>query len=154
MKKLLMIFGLLLLIVSAACSSGEEASSDGKTTIKFGYWDKKQENLMKELVENFNKQHPDIHVKLELTPYDQYFTKLDAAASGGSLPDVFWMNGPNFVKYAANGMIEPIDDYISEDDVDLSPYPEGLLGLYQYDEKTFALPKDYGMNKQVILMRF
>ncbi|MBT2215981.1 sugar ABC transporter substrate-binding protein [Virgibacillus dakarensis] len=144
MKKLLLVFSLLLLAVVAACSSdGEKASSDGKTTIKYGYWDKKQEDLMKNLVAEFNKDHPDINVKLELTPYDQYFTKLDAAATGGSLPDVFWMNGPNFVKYAANEMIEPIDENIASDDVDLAPYPEGLLGLYQYDNKTYALPKDY-----------
>jgi multiple sugar transport system substrate-binding protein len=144
LKKFIFFLSLLTLALLAACSpEGEKASTDGKTTIKYGYWDKKQEPLMESLVAEFNKENPDIKVKLELTPYDQYFTKLDAAATGGSLPDVFWMNGPNFVKYASNEMIEPIDDYISDENLDLSPYPKGLLGLYQYSEKTFALPKDY-----------
>ncbi|MDY0393877.1 sugar ABC transporter substrate-binding protein [Virgibacillus halophilus] len=55
----------------------------------------------------------------------------------------FWMNGPNFVKYASNSMIEPIDDYLTKDKVDVTPYPDGLLGLYKYENKRYALPKDY-----------
>ncbi|WP_077328662.1 ABC transporter substrate-binding protein [Virgibacillus siamensis] len=145
MKKLLAVFGILLMVLLiSACSSGNETEgADGEKTIRYAYWDKKQENLMKDLITEFNKDHPDINIKLELTPYDQYFTKLNAAAAGGELPDVFWMNGPNFVKYAANNMIEPIGEYIKNDNLDLSPYPKGLLGLYQFNNKTYALPKDY-----------
>lgn len=127
-----------------ACSSnGGDNSSTDTSTIKYAYWDKNQEAMLKTIVEEFNEENPEITVKLELTPYDQYFIKLDAAASGDGLPDVFWMNGPNFVKYASNNMIEEIDERIANDSLDLAPYPEGLLGLYQYDEKTYALPKDY-----------
>lgn len=136
-----MITSSILLI--SACSSESDNSADDENTIKYAYWDKKQEDLMEDLVEDFNEENPDINVELELTPFDQYFTKLDAAASGGSLPDVFWMNGPNIAKYANNDMIEPIDDYISEDDVDLDNYPDGLKEIYQIDDETYALPKDY-----------
>lgn len=142
MKKALLVLSVLILGVLAACSSNSSEDGDN-ATIKYAYWDKNQEQMLKDLVEEFNKEYPDIKVNLELTPYDQYFTKLDAAATGDGLPDVFWMNGPNFVKYASNNMIEPIDERIKEDSVDLDPYPEGLLGLYQYDGKSYALPKDY-----------
>ena len=40
-------------------------------------------------MEEFNGRCPGVSVKLELTPYDQYFIKLDAAVSGDGLPDVF-----------------------------------------------------------------
>lgn len=142
MKKALLVLSVLILGVLAACSSNSSEDGDN-ATIKYAYWDKNQEQMLKDLVEEFNKEYPNIKVNLELTPYDQYFTKLDAAATGDGLPDVFWMNGPNFVKYASNNMIEPIDERIKEDSVDLAPYPEGLLGLYQYDGKSYALPKDY-----------
>lgn len=142
MKKALLVLSVLILGVLAACSSNSSEGGDN-ATIKYAYWDKNQEQMLKDLVEEFNKEYPNIKVNLELTPYDQYFTKLDAAATGDGLPDVFWMNGPNFVKYASNNMIEPIDERIKEDSVDLAPYPEGLLGLYQYDGKSYALPKDY-----------
>lgn len=145
MKKVLLIISIMTIFL-VACSSNDkdDSSSDSDTsTIKYAYWDKNQEAMLKTIVEEFNKENPEITVKLELTPYDQYFIKLDAAASGDGLPDVFWMNGPNFVKYASNNMIAEIDENITNDSLDLSPYPEGLLGLYQYDEKTYALPKDY-----------
>lgn len=138
----LLVLSILILGVLAACSSNSSEDGDN-ATIKYAYWDKNQEQMLKDLVEEFNKEYPNIKVNLELTPYDQYFTKLDAAATGDGLPDVFWMNGPNFVKYASNNMIEPIDEMIKEDSVDLSPYPEGLLSLYEYDGKSYALPKDY-----------
>ncbi|MFD1037213.1 extracellular solute-binding protein [Virgibacillus byunsanensis] len=143
MKKFVLFITILMLLLLAACSGDEETSANEESTIKYGYWDKNQEDMLKSLVEEFNKDNPNINITLELTPYDQYFTKLDAAATGGGLPDIFWMNGPNFVKYASNDMIEPIDEKISNDDLDTAPYPEGLLGLYQYDKKTYALPKDY-----------
>src|SRR5690625_385370 len=141
-KRTLLIMSVVVLIMLAACSSSSNSSSE-EATIKYAYWDKNQEKMLKTIVEEFNKDNPEINVKLELTPYDQYFTKLDAAASGGDLPDVFWMNGPNFVKYASNDMLEPIDTRIEDDSLDLSLYPEALLDLYQYDEKRYALPKDY-----------
>lgn len=144
MKKFYVVLIIFLVFTLGACSSNDEgASADGKATIKYAYWDKNQEDMLKDIVKAFNKDYPNIQVKLELTPYDQYFTKLDAAATGGSLPDVFWMNGPNFVKYASNEMLEPINNRIKDDELDLSPYPKGLLGLYQYEDKTYALPKDY-----------
>lgn len=129
--------------VSSDDASSVEGDTSGKITIRYAYWDKNQEPMVKTIVEEFNKENPDINVQLELTPYDQYFTKLDAAAAGESLPDVFWMNGPNFVKYASNDLLEPIDSYIEEDELDISPYPEGLLSLYEFEDKTYALPKDY-----------
>lgn len=143
MKRVFVFVIMLLAIVVTACSSGDKEDADGKTTITYAYWDKKQEDLMEDLVENFNKDNPDINVELELTPFDQYFTKLDAAATGDSLPDVFWMNGPNIDKYAENDMIEPINDNIEEDDIDLDNYPDGLKEIYQHENETYALPKDY-----------
>lgn len=146
-KRFLLLISIVALMVLTACSSGGDSSlASGKTTIKYAYWDKKQEGILKEQVKAFNEEYPDINVKLELTPFDQYWTKLDAAASGGELPDVFWMNGPNFIKYASNDVIEPLDKYISDDDFDLSPYPDALLDLYNNDGKQYAFPRDFDTN--------
>lgn len=142
MKRLLLISCTLILALLAACSGGD----GDKVNLKYGYWDDKQTGFLKESIEEFNKEHPDIEITLELTPYAEYFTKLDAAATGGGLPDVFWMNGPNLIKYASNDMIEPITENIAEDNLDLSPYPTALLDLYQYDGENYAIPKDFDTN--------
>mgnify|MGYP001348811180 CR=1 FL=1 len=143
MKRItLLIASLLIIFVLGACSD----KSDGKTKISYAYWDDKQTGFLEKTIEAFNEEHPDIEIVLEITPYAEYFTKLDAAATGGGLPDVFWMNGPNLIKYASNGKLEPLTDFIKEDGLDLSPYPKALVDLYNYDGDQFALPKDFDTN--------
>jgi len=143
MKRLIILFSsLFVLLALAACSGG----NDGKVKISYGYWDDKQTDFLEETIEAFNEENPDVEVVLEITPYAEYFTKLDAAATGGGLPDVFWMNGPNLIKYAENDMLESLSDHISEEGLDLSPYPDALVDLYNYEDNQYALPKDFDTN--------
>ncbi len=101
-----------------ACSSA--ASSNEKVTLTYGIWDKNQEPAMQQIVSAFEKQNPNITVNIELTPNADYWTKLQTAASAGTAPDVFWMNGPNFQLYASNGQLAPLDN------VKTSDYPKAL----------------------------
>ncbi|MGH8966478.1 MAG: ABC transporter substrate-binding protein, partial [Actinomycetes bacterium] len=80
---------------------------------------------------------------IQVTPYEQYFTKLQAAAGGGAAPDVFWMNGPNFKLYASNGVLAPLSDQVKQDGVDTSVYPDALVDLYSLEGKLYGLPKDF-----------
>jgi multiple sugar transport system substrate-binding protein len=106
-------------------------------------WDQNQVPAMNQIITEFKKTHANIDVKVDVTPYDQYWTKLETAVTGGSAGDVFWMNGPNIVKYASNDVLLPIDDQISADKVDLKNYPDALVALYTVNGKHYALPKDF-----------
>lgn len=135
-----------VVLAASACSSGGSGSdasgSGGKVTLSYGVWDATQKSAMEQLGREFTRTHPDTAIKVELTPWADYWTKLKAAATGGSAPDVFWMNGPNFQLYASNGVIRPLDDGITKDKVDLSVYPRQLVDLYTYQGKHYGLPKD------------
>ncbi|NBE97821.1 sugar ABC transporter substrate-binding protein [Nonomuraea sp. KC401] len=127
-------------LLASACGGGEQASTGaqaGKVTLSYGVWDATQQAVMQELAAEFTRTHPNIAVNVQLTPWADYWTKLKAAVSGGSAPDVFWMNGPNFQLYASNGVIKPI-----EEQVDTSVYPKQLVELYTYEGKLYGLPKD------------
>src|SRR5699024_7843419 len=104
--------------------SGDGGSSDGDVTLTFGLWDKYQEPVLREIADKYEEENEGVKIDIQLTPFSDYFTKLEAAATGDVLPDIFWMNGPNIVKYAANDMLLPIDDKIEEDNVDLDEFPE------------------------------
>lgn len=78
-----------------------------------------------------------------VTPWAQYWTKLQTQAESNSLPDVFWMNGPNVTLYASNNMLEPIDAMVSAQQVDPANYPESLNNLYTVDGKQYGVPKDF-----------
>jgi multiple sugar transport system substrate-binding protein len=144
MKKLISLssFVLLLVLALAACGGGG-ASSGQSVTLRYSIWDKNQAPAMEQIVTEFKKTSPNIDVKVEVTPFAQYWTKLETAATGGSAADVFWMNGPNFIKYASNNIIMPLDDKISADKLDLNNYPAALVSLYTYNGKHYALPKDF-----------
>lgn len=145
MKKwLIMILTLALgLLGLAGCSSSDETSSDGKVEITYGFWDKKQVPAIEEIIKLFNEKNPDIKVKTELTPYAQYFQKLETAATGGALPDVLWMNGPHVVQYAKGKVILPLSDMAKKDDYSFDNYPKSLIDLYTVDDEVYGIPKDF-----------
>ena len=80
-----------------------------------------QQPYFEKCIEKFNEQYPDVKVTLEPSSWDEYWTKLEAGATGGSIADVFWMNGPNIMKYADGDVLMDISDRIKEDNIDTVP---------------------------------
>jgi multiple sugar transport system substrate-binding protein len=128
-----------LILAAAACGGGDDSGSDtnAKVTLSYAIWDKNQVPAMQQLASAFTRENPNITVDVQLTPWETYWTKLKAAATGGAAPDVFWMNGPNFQLYAANGVLAPLGDF------DPNNYPKSLVDLYTFDGKHYGLPKDF-----------
>ncbi len=120
-------------------------SSDEEVTLTFGLWDKYQEPVLREIADKFEEENPNIKIDLQLTPFGQYWTKLETAATGEVLPDIFWLNGPNIVKYASNDILLPLDEMVEKDEFDLEEFPEGLVDLYTVDEKLYGIPKDWDL---------
>jgi len=146
LNKALLTTAVALSLAVAGCSGGSSdggAAQEGPVTLSYGVWDQNQVPALKQMIADFEKTNKNIKVKVQVTPYDQYFTKLQAAATGGAAPDVFWMNGPNFQLYASNGVLAPISDQIKKDGLDTSVYPKSLVDLYSLDGKEFGLPKDF-----------
>lgn len=144
MKKWLLMFVTVIIgfIVLAGCSKDDAASSDGKVEITYGFWDKKQVPAIDEIIKLFNEKNPDIKVKTEITPYGQYFQKLETAATGSALPDVMWMNGAHVNQYADGKVILPLTDLAQKDNYSLDNYPESLIKLYTVNEDIYGIPKD------------
>jgi multiple sugar transport system substrate-binding protein len=134
------LLGAVTLALAAACSGGDGGSggsSNDKVTLSYAVWDQTQKPAMDALAAEFTKNHPNITINVQLTPWEQYWTKLKAAATGGAAPDVFWMNGPNFQLYASNGVIAA-----NPEQADMSVYPKPLVDLYTFEGKNYGLPKD------------
>ena len=128
-------------VMLAGGVSAENADISGE--VRYAYWDDNQTPYIQQCIEEFNKEYPNVPVTPEPNTWDEYWTKLEAAATGGSIADVFWMNGPNITKYANGGILMPIDDMIEEQGIDVANYPAGLVSLYNIDGVQYALPKDF-----------
>ena len=111
-----------------------------KTVVTFALWDETQKPVFDQIIEKFEEANPDIDVEVQLTPWSQYWTKLDAAIGADTAADVFWMN-TYLPKYVAAGVLEPLDAFIEEDKVDLSAYTAVVSGAYNLGGMQYAMPK-------------
>jgi multiple sugar transport system substrate-binding protein len=121
-----------------------EADTSGKgVTITYGLWDTNQAKLIQQIADAFEGE-TGIHVEIQINGWADYWTSLEAAATGGSLPDTFWMHSNNIYYYASNDQLLDLSDYIKNSgDIDLANYPEGLDQIYNLNGKQYAIPKDY-----------
>lgn len=118
------------------------ANSGEKVTISYGVWDTNQATKIQQIADDFEKE-TGIHVDIQVNGWADYWTALEAAATGGSLPDTFWMHSNNIYYYASNNQLLDLTDYLKNSDIDLKNYPEGLDQIYNLNGKQYAIPKDY-----------
>ncbi len=113
-------------------------------TITYALWDTNQAKLLKTVADEFTAKNPNIKIDIQVTSWDTYWTALEAAATGGTLPDTFWMHTNNIYYYGSNDQLLDITPYIEKSDlVDLKNYPQGLDDIYNINGKQCAIPKDY-----------
>jgi multiple sugar transport system substrate-binding protein len=147
LKKLTAIIASTVIAMSVFVGCGStstSSSSSSPVTLTYEIWDKNQEPGMQAIADEFHKLNPNITVKVEVTPWNDYWTKMDAGASSGTLPDVFWMHSNDFLKYANGGMLMDLTDTIKNSkDVSMSNFPKSLANLYTLKGKIYAMPKDY-----------
>lgn len=142
--------GVAVALVGCSSGGGTSASSDysppskdTKATITYAFWDASQKPAIQANLAGFNKEYPNIKVNLDVTPYETYWTKVQTQASSNTLPDLFWMNGPNFQLYASNGKIAPITSEVKGGYITPKNYPSALVDLYRYDGVQYGVPKDF-----------
>ena len=151
MKKVISLFtaAALSLALFSGCASTKAPTStkygkDSKVTITYGLWDSNEEVGLKKVAQAFEKKNPNITIKFQLSSWANYWTMLDAAATGGTLPDTFWIHSNYIYKYTSNGMLHDLTSVIKQSkDVKLSNFPSGLTSIYNYKGKQYAVPKDY-----------
>ena len=131
----------------AACGGGggesaDTSSGDASGAITINIWDANQQAGIQEICNDWTAQgNPE--VKVEVVDWDNYWTLLEAGASGGQLPDVFWMHSDYAQIYMENDVLLDLTSYIEKDGIDLGIYYPDITAIYQSDGKTYALPKDH-----------
>lgn len=84
-----------------------------------------------------------IKATIQVTPWDQYWTMLEAGATGGSMPDVFWMHSNEFARYAQYDMLLDLTARIkASKKLEMDKFPKDIVMLYNAKGKQLAMPKD------------
>lgn len=151
LKKVLA-FAMAAMMTLSVAACGSKSSDDGKKSsgndkdvkLTVAIWDSNQEPGLKEIMNDFTED-TGIKVDIQITPWRDYWTMLEAATQGGDMPDVFWMHSDQIATYAAyDDILLNLSDKIKESDkIDLANYPENLVNIYKNDDgDQLAIPKD------------
>ncbi|AEE15501.1 ABC transporter substrate-binding protein [Treponema brennaborense] len=141
MKKFTAVLLIACLAGSIAFAGGGKENSE-TAVLQVAVWDKNQEPGLTQILNDFTAA-TGIKAKIQVTPWEQYWTMLEAGATGGSLPDVFWMHSNEFSKYASYGMLLDLSVRIAgSEKISLTNYPQDIVELYTWKNKTYAVPKD------------
>ncbi|MCI1902001.1 MAG: sugar ABC transporter substrate-binding protein [Bifidobacteriaceae bacterium] len=131
----------LLFGMGACGNSSSGSSSSGELTMTI--WDEAQKKGMEEMTQAFMKENPNVKVKVTVTPFDQYFTKLETQARGNNMSDVFWMPPEYLPKYVNGDKLLDMSEDIKKDSVDMGKYPKSVVEALSKNGKVWAMPKDY-----------
>ncbi|HQD80525.1 MAG TPA: extracellular solute-binding protein, partial [Bacillota bacterium] len=87
--------------------------------------------MYSKLVNEFEKENPNIKVHVEVLPWQGRMEKLMAALAANQAPDVMYLNVFLVPKLAATGNLAPLDKYLPSDV--RADYFSGAIKSCQYD---------------------
>lgn len=134
------------LLLLAACSNSETSSSEGTTNVdEVTLWvqfsqESAEGQVMKESIKEFNETNESGYTaKVEYIPRSGagggYEDKVNAALTTNTLPDILTLDGPNTAAYANSKIIQPIGEYISNQD-DILPT---IMEQGTYNDELYAI---------------
>jgi ABC-type glycerol-3-phosphate transport system substrate-binding protein len=122
---------------SGSTGTGSDAASGSADKLVVWNWgaaDDAAAAFQKDVVANFNDEHPDVEVEIVSQPFDQYYTLLGSAIEAGTGPDVALFNGGTQLKSRADKLI-PVTDELADIKGDLAGWP-----AFEADGETYSAP--------------
>jgi raffinose/stachyose/melibiose transport system substrate-binding protein len=101
-----------------------------------------------ELVDQYEKEHPNIHIELDTLNTDQQKVKLKTQAASKEVPDITIVNPAAQMKpFVDAGLFAPLNDMLDQNGLK-DTYQSGLLDYYSFNGNVYALPD--GNNIEVV----
>ena len=144
MKKIPRVTALVLAITLLLSLAGCGASA-GKIHLKFQIWDVAQRDSMQAICDAYTAKNPDVTIEVQVTSWNEYWTKLEAAAESNTMPDIFWMHTNQILYYSDFGMLADVTDLYNDVEADYyqNHFSEISIGNAQGSNgRMYGVPKD------------
>ena len=146
----LLLAALWLALVCAGCShppASRGVVRDAQGRIVLNYWNGftgPDGTTMTAMVAQFQRDNPDIRVKMQLIPWGTYYNKLTLALAYGGAPDVFICQAHRMPEFASFGTLRPLKDLFDSAQPPLraSQFAPAPWKASFYDGVQYALPLD------------
>lgn len=104
------------------------------------YGSPQEAELYRRIAPEFQRQHPQIRLRLEVIPGRSVVQKLLTGMDAGHAPDVCVLHWRQMPQVASTGQLLPLDQLVQRDNIDLQDYyPVGIQG-YTYHDTLYGLP--------------
>ena len=146
MKRLFLIAVISMAVISLGFARGgqQQTTTGGRQNVDFWYlWGGDEGQLIEQIISAYNRSQSTYNV-IGLSVPDQ--AKIITAISGGTGPDVtddFHSNAP---LYADEQIAEPLDRYITRDNLDTSRFVRSAYDLMRYNGRIYMLPLSVNIN--------
>lgn len=117
--------------------NGCSKSHDGIVLQYSGWGSKSEVDILRPIIENFEKENPDIKIEFMHIPQN-YFQKIHLLFASNTAPDVIFMNNLNLPVYANAGVLEDLSAYGFDKSVF---YPQAVEAL-SFKGIPYAVPRD------------
>ena len=133
---------LAITLLLSLCGCG---AADGKTHLTFQIWDVAQRDSMQAVCDAYTAKNPDVVIEVQVTSWNEYWTKLEAAAESNTMPDIFWMHTNQILYYSDFGMLADVTDLYADEDPNYyqNHFSEISIGNAQGSNgRMYGVPKD------------
>ncbi|HLO28181.1 MAG TPA: sugar ABC transporter substrate-binding protein [Anaerolineales bacterium] len=141
MKHRLLVLAIIVSLLLPACG-GTAASQKADITMMM-WGDPAELEVWNKIVADFHTSNPNITVKVDVSDWESYWTKLKTLLSASTPPDVFAMDAPLYLDYQSRGVLLNLQPYLDKNpDLLKGVYPQ-TLEAYKTPDGMFGLPRDF-----------
>ena len=141
----LLLVGLFVLVGCGTAAPAAPATAEPVTIRMWSHQNSAFNKVNQELIDQFMKENPDIIVKYETFPYDQFIQTLQTSMPAGTEADVIEMFGSWVCNYANGGRLQEMPaEVMSYADAQNVFYKAPLDGYY-CDGKLYGLPNEFNL---------
>jgi multiple sugar transport system substrate-binding protein len=132
--------GATLFVLGGSMSGCGGPGKASPTTLRFWAMGREGE-VVQELLAEFERENPDIRVRVQQIPWSAAHEKLLTAYVGGSTPDLSQLGNTWISEFAALEALEPLDPWIvSKVPVDRGDYFPGIWDTNVVEGVTYGIP--------------
>jgi multiple sugar transport system substrate-binding protein len=144
MKKIPLVLVIAVLLLGACAPAAKPATSAAPAEITMMMWgDPAELDVWNQIVADFHTANPNITVKVDVSDWDSYWTKLKTLLAAGTPPDVFAMDAPLYPDYQSRGVLLNLQSYLDKNpDMLKGVYPQ-TLEAYKTPDGMYGLPRDF-----------
>ncbi|MFI5551794.1 ABC transporter substrate-binding protein [Streptomyces sp. NPDC051738] len=139
MRKKLLLTLVVLSLLLAGCSGGDDGGSDGRVTLRFQSlaWQEESVEVNQELVKEWNATHPDVKVEYVQGSWDSVHDQLLTSFEGGEAPDIIHDASDDLADFAYGGYLADLTDLLPQrlkSDIpqrswDTATFGDGIYGV-------------------------